>query len=171
MSKAVLPIDRFFRERGITTYIATADTSGSVQQLTKLMGTLSEPATDLTPDEKAAKQAEWVNDGESMLITNQVVPENVTPLLTVAVGKEDMIADVHVETMTDLPKLWDTTDALLGADTKVLLWTSVVVLLIVLIAAGLGIFATPWLFVAPIVATIIRLVLSFTLRAVVEPEN
>ncbi|MBJ7631128.1 ATPase P [Weissella confusa] len=171
LSKAVLPIDRFFRERGITTYIATADTSGSVRQLTKLMGTLSEPMTDLTPEEKAAKQAELVNDGESMLITNQVVPEGVTPMLTVAVGKDDMIADVHVRTMTDLPKLWDTTDALLGADTKVLLWTSVVVLLIVLIAAGLGIFVTPWLFVAPIVATIIRLVLSLTLRAVVAPEN
>ena len=171
LHSSLLAIDRFFTERRLNLHVATADTAGSMKQLQKLMSSLTDTKTDLTPDAKQAQLQQWLNAEHTMLITNQTVPTDVKPAITVAVGDTPAMADIHVKEVTDLNKLWNTTDALLGADTKVLNWTSLILLVIVLLTAGVGIFITPYLFIAPIVAAIVRLALSLTLLAVVDPDK
>lgn len=151
--------------------MATADTTGSTMQVKKLMGSLTETVADLTPAGKQAQLVAWLNQDNTMLITNQPLPADVQPTITVAVGDQPVNADIHVATVTDLRKLWDTTEALFSTDTKVLRWTSVVMVLFLLLAAGLGISISPYFFVAPVVATILRLALSLTLLTVVDPES
>jgi hypothetical protein len=95
----------------------------------------------------------------------------VQPGLTVAVGETPRFADIHVDSIEKLPLLWETNDRLQGADKKVLRRTSVLVFILVLLATGMGIFIGPILFVSPILAILIRLAASFTVAAVVEPDE
>lgn len=171
LNNALLAVDRLFTEQGLQVRMATADTTGSTLQVKKLMGSLTETVADLTPAGKQAQLVAWLNQDNTMLITNQTLPADVQPTITVAVGDQPVNADIHVATVTDLRKLWDTTEALFSTDTKVLRWTSVVMVLFLLLAAGLGIFISPYFFVAPVVATILRLALSLTLLTVVDPES
>ena len=41
---------------------------------------------------------------------------------------------------------------------------SLPIIILLLLAAGLGIFISPWLYVAPVLAVIIRCVMSYLLR-------
>jgi uncharacterized oligopeptide transporter (OPT) family protein len=50
-------------------------------------------------------------------------------------------------------------------------WASLPVIILLLLAAGLGIFISPWLYISPIIAVIIRYVMSYMLRLQIKNKK
>ena len=163
MNKSLLSLDRFFTQRHLDVKIASGDTIGATMQLTNIMTSLDEVQSDLTPMAKKTQQEQWTSKDNTMFVTNQDNLPVEVDTITVAVNRPDINADIHVANVSDLEKLW-ATDRLIQIDKRMLSLASLPVIIFLLLAAGLGIFISPWLYVAPIFAVIIRCIMSYILR-------
>lgn len=164
LNKALLSLDRFFTTRHLGVKIASGDTIGATMQLSNIMTSLDEVKSDLTPAEKTVQQEQWTSQTNTMFVTNQDNLPTQTDTITVAVDRPDINADIHVANVADLEKLWATADRLIQIDKRMLSLASLPIIILLLLAAGLGIFISPWLYVAPVLAVIIRCVMSYLLR-------
>lgn len=171
LSKSLISLNDFFIKRHLSVKIASGDTVGATAPLKKMMSSLTDIKSDLTPENKQAQLDEWLANKNTMFVTNQDnLPED-TDAITVAVNRPDLNADIHVEKMTDLKKFWATADRLIQIDKKMLRWASLPVIILLLLAAGLGIFISPWLYISPIIAVIIRYVMSYMLRLQIKNKK
>jgi cation transport ATPase len=168
---SLMSFDRFFNQRGIKFHVFSADTRGSVEGLQKVMSTLATVETDLPADDKLAKQAEFLQTENTILVTNQAVPEGVTDAMVISIGDNLEFADVKMPNIDILHELWNTADSLSRNDHRVLNWATILSVVLILLAGGIGVFITPLLFIAPIIAVIIRLILSLTLAQVVATDE
>lgn len=164
LNKSLLSLDRFFTQRHLDVKIASGDTIGATMQLTNIMTSLDEVQSDLTPMAKKTQQEQWTSKDNTMFVTNQDNLPVEVDTITVAVNRPDINADIHVANVSDLEKLWATADRLIQIDKRMLSLASLPVIIFLLLAAGLGIFISPWLYVAPIFAVIIRCIMSYILR-------
>jgi cation transport ATPase len=171
LSKSLISLNDFFVKRHLSVKIASGDTVGATASLQKMMSSLTDIKADLTPDNKQAQLDEWLANKNTMFVTNQDNLPDDTDAITVAVNRPDLNADIHVEKITDLRKFWATADRLIQIDKKMLRWASLPVIILLLLAAGLGIFISPWLYISPIIAVIIRYVMSYMLRLQIKNKK
>uniref|UniRef100_UPI0035A05597 ATPase P n=1 Tax=Weissella soli TaxID=155866 RepID=UPI0035A05597 len=166
----LLKFDRFLASRHINLHIVTADTNGSLFEMQKTLRTLVQPQANLTPEAKLAAQASLLRNDHTLLVTNQAVPVEIEDAMVVGVNGALEFADIKAPGIAQLHELWNTADLLQQNDHRVLTITTILSALLIILAAGVGVFFSSWLFIAPIFAVGIRLVLSLTLSAVVSED-
>ena len=171
LSKSLISLNDFFVKRHLSAKLASGDTFGATAPLAKLMPSLTEVYSDLTPVEKQEQVDKWLAQENTMFVTNQDnLPEN-SSAITVAVNRPDLNADIHVKEIADLKKFWATADRLVQINKKMLRWSSLPVIILLFLAAGLGIFISPWLYISPIIAVIIRCIMSYILKVQIRNKK
>jgi cation transport ATPase len=166
-----MPFDRFMGERGLVGHVMSTDMNLATHKMTDLLPNIMTVATELLPDEKVQAQAQWANTSHSMLVTNQDIPDEVRPAISVAMGERPGWADIRLDDLAKFPLLWQTNDRLQGADKGILTRTSIFVILLIILGTGMTMFINPLLFLPPVLAVTIRLVVSFTVASVVSSKK
>ena len=170
-SYSVISLDKFFRSHGIQAHIISADTTGSVEQVTNILKSVVEVKSGLQVEEKEARQKELLTQPDTLLITNQRYQTDLGAQLVVGVGNRLDNADIKVWSADDLPQLWQAADDLKHDNTSAVLNMGLIMLILLILAAGLGIFASSWLFIAPIIAVVIRMIVTGILYFIQRPQS
>lgn len=168
---SIMSLDRFFLERSIKLHVISADTRGSVEEVTQIMNSVVEAEANLKPADKIAKQQAILDEPNTILITNQEPSATLNADLVIAVGDRPKHADIKIWAIEDLVALWEASGQLAYADSRTMTTVAILKLLLLVLASGLGMFLVSWLFIAPIIAVGIRLVVTLLLKFIAKKQT
>lgn len=161
---SIMTLDKFFLARGMQLHVISADTRGSVEEVTQIMNSVVEAEANMAPADKLAKYQELLAVENTILITNQETTGDLPNALVIGVGDAPQNPDIKIWAIEDLPSLWDASDQMLHADRTVMYRIAILNLVLLVLAAGLGILLVNWFFIAPIIAVIVRLIVTIFWR-------